>query len=183
MAIKHKAQRVAVFIDVQNMYHSARNLYDRRVNFREILRAAVAGRQLIRAFAYVVRTEGGEEKQFFEALERQGIETREKDLQIYYGGMKKADWDVGMAIDAIRLANSVEVIVIVSGDGDFIPLVEYLKNQGKQTEVIAFGKSASSRLREIADDFVDLSENQEVYLLKNTRKLKGAEANGKTENL
>lgn len=166
MAIKHKAQRVAVFIDVQNMYHSARNLYNRRVNFREILRTAVAGRQLIRAMAYVVRTESGEEKPFFEALERAGIETREKDLQIFYGGMKKADWDVGMAIDAIRLANSVEVIVIVSGDGDFIPLGEYLKNQGKQVEVIAFGKSASSKLRETVDDFVDLCENPDVYLLK-----------------
>lgn len=172
MAIKHKAQRVAVFIDVQNMYHSAKNLYGRRVNFQAILNAAVAERQLIRAFAYVVRTESGEEKHFFEALERLGIETREKDLQIYYGGMKKADWDVGMAVDAIRLANSVEVIVIVSGDGDFIPLVEYLENQGKQTEVIAFGKSASSRLKELADDFVDLSENYEQYLLKSGSKLK-----------
>lgn len=166
MAIKHKAQRVAIFIDVQNMYHSARNLYNRRVNFREILRTAVAGRQLIRAMGYVVRTESGEEKPFFEALERVGIETREKDLQIFYGGMKKADWDVGMAIDAIRLSNSVEVIVIVSGDGDFISLVEYLKNQGKQVEVIAFGKSASSKLRETADDFVDLCESPDAYLLK-----------------
>jgi len=166
VAIKHKAQRVAVFIDVQNMYHSAKNIYSRRVNFREILKAAVAGRQLIRAFAYVVRTESGEEKQFFEALERLGIETREKDLQIFYGGMKKADWDVGMAVDAVRLSNSVEVIVIVSGDGDFIPLVEYLKNQGKQTEVIAFGKSASGKLKEMADDFVDLCETPDLYLLK-----------------
>ena len=171
MAIKHKAQRVAVFIDVQNMYHSARNLYSRRVNFREILRAAVAGRQLIRAFAYVVRTESGEEKQFFEALERLGIETREKDLQVYYDGMKKADWDVGMAVDAVRMANSVEVIVVVSGDGDFVPLVEYLKNQGKQTEVIAFGRSASSRLRDMADDFVDLCENPDIFLLKTTLRL------------
>ena len=173
MAIKHKAQRVAVFIDVQNMYHSARNIYERRVNFREILKTAVAGRPLIRAFGYVVRTETGEEKPFFEALERLGIETREKDLQIYYGGMKKADWDVGMAVDAIRLSNSVEVIVIVSGDGDFIPLVEYLKNQGKQTEVIAFGKSASSKLKEIADDFVDLCAEPDTYLLKGTSKTKG----------
>ncbi|MBI1888827.1 MAG: NYN domain-containing protein, partial [Candidatus Spechtbacteria bacterium] len=147
-------------------------LYNRRVNFREILRAAVAGRQLIRAFAYVVRTESGEEKHFFEALTRLGIETREKDLQIFYGGMKKADWDVGMAIDAVRLANSVEVIVIVSGDGDFVPLVEYLKNQGKQTEVIAFGKSASSRLREAAEDFVDLSEEPDTYLLKGSGRVR-----------
>jgi uncharacterized LabA/DUF88 family protein len=175
MAIKHKAQRVAVFIDVQNLYHSARNLYNRRVNFREILRTAVAGRQLIRALAYVVRTESGEEKPFFEALERAGIETREKDLQIFYGGMKKADWDVGMAIDAIRLANSVEVIVVVSGDGDFISLVEYLKNQGKQVEVIAFGKSASGKLRETADDFVDLCESPDLYLLKTKLKQKEGE--------
>ena len=176
MAIKHKAQRVAVFIDVQNMYHSAKNIYNRRVNFREILKVAVAGRQLIRAFAYVVRTESGEEKPFFEALERLGIETREKDLQVYYGGMKKADWDVGMAVDAIRAVNSVEVIVLVSGDGDFIPLVEYLQNQGKQTEVIAFGKSASGKLREAADDFVDLSEDYNRYLLKSTPKSKEAGA-------
>ena len=174
MAIKHRAQRVAVFIDVQNMYHSAKNIYNRRVNFREILKVAVAGRQLIRAFAYVVRTESGEEKPFFEALERLGIETREKDLQVYYGGMKKADWDVGMAVDAIRAVNSVEVIVLVSGDGDFIPLVEYLQNQGKQTEVIAFGKSASGKLREAADDFVDLSEDYNRYLLKSTPKTKEA---------
>lgn len=170
MAIKHKAQKVAVFIDVQNMYHSAKNLYDRRVNFGKILETAVAGRQLIRVFAYVVRTESGEEKGFFGALERLGIETREKDLQIFYGGAKKADWDVGIAVDAIRMANSVEVIVIISGDGDFVPLVEYLKNQGKQTEVIAFGKSASSKLREAADDFVDLCEDYNQYLLKNTTK-------------
>lgn len=170
MAIKHRAQRVAVFIDVQNMYHSAKNLYNRRVNFREILKTAVAGRPLIRAFGYVVRTESGEEKHFFEALERLGIETREKDLQVYYGGMKKADWDVGMAVDAIRLANSVEVIVIVSGDGDFVPLVEYLRNQGKQVEAIAFGKSASGKLRESVDDFVDLSEDYEKYLLKSAPK-------------
>ena len=176
MAIKHKAQRVAVFIDVQNMYHSAKNIYNRRVNFREILKVAVAGRQLIRAFAYVVRTESGEEKPFFEALERLGIETREKDLQVYSGGMKKADWDVGMAVDAIRSVNSVEVLVLVSGYGDFIPLVEYLQNQGKQTEVIAFGKSASGKLREAADDFVDLSEDYNRYLLKSTPKSKEAGA-------
>lgn len=98
--MQHKEQRVAVFIDVQNMYHSARNLHNARVNFKEVVRAAVAGRKLIRSFAYVVRTKTGEEKAFFEALIKEGIETRVKDLQEFYGGAKKADWDVGMAIDA-----------------------------------------------------------------------------------
>ncbi len=166
MAIKHKEQRVAVLIDVQNMYHSARNLYGKKVNFAEILKAAVSERKLIRAFAYVVRTKTGEEKPFFEALSKLGLETRVRDLQEFYGGMKKADWDVGITVDAIKTASSVDVIVLVSGDGDFIQLVEYLKNQGKRAEVIAFGKSTSSRLREIADEFIDLGETPEKFLLK-----------------
>lgn len=166
MVIKHIGQRVGVLIDVQNMYHSARNLYQTRVNFGEILSSAVASRNLIRAFAYVVRTKTGEEKPFFEALIKLGIETRVKDLQEFYGGAKKADWDVGLVIDAVRMAQSVDAIVIVSGDGDFISLVEYLKNQGKRVEVMAFGKSTSSHLREIADEFIDLGENTKKYLLK-----------------
>lgn len=164
--IKHPAQRVAVLIDVQNLYHSAKNLYGKRVNFREILDAAVGDRQLVRAFAYVVRTETEEEQQFFDALEKLGIEIRVKDIQIFYGGMKKADWDVGIAIDGVRFSNSVDVIVLMSGDGDFVPLVEYLKNVGTQVEVMAFGKSASGRLKEAADEFFDLSDNPDKYLLR-----------------
>jgi len=164
--IKHIGQRVAVLIDVQNLYHSAKNLYQARVNFREILKLAVAQRNLIRVFAYVVRTKTGEEKPFFEALTKLGIETRVRDLQEFYGGLKKADWDVGITIDAVKTAPGVDTIVLASGDGDFISLVEYLKNQGKRTEVIAFGRSASSKLKEAADEFIDLEENPEKYLLK-----------------
>lgn len=164
--IKHPSQRVAVLIDVQNLYHSAKNLYKKRVNFSEILKTAVGSRQLIRAFAYVVSTEGGEEQVFFEVLKKMGIDIRVKELQIYYGGLKKADWDVGIAIDAVRLSNSVDAIILLSGDGDFIPLVQYLVNKGTQIEVMAFGKSASGKLREEADDFLDLSENPDKYLLK-----------------
>ena len=169
MVIKHAGQRVAVFIDVQNLYHSARNLYGARTNFREILKLAVSQRSLIRAFAYVVRTKTGEEKPFFDALTKLGIETRVRDLQEFYGGLKKADWDVGITVDAIKTSSSVDVIVLASGDGDFIQLIEYLKNQGKRTEVIAFGKSASSKLREIVDEFIDLGENPDKYLLKTLR--------------
>ena len=167
MVIKHKEQRVAVLIDVQNMYHSAKNIYQARVNFSEILKEAVSGRKLIRAFAYVVRTKSGEEKPFFEALVKLGIETRVRDLQEYFGGLKKADWDVGITIDAVRITPAVDTIVLVSGDGDFIQLIEYLKNQGKRVEVMAFGGSASSRLREVVDEFIDLGETPGKFLLKN----------------
>jgi uncharacterized protein (TIGR00288 family) len=166
MIIKHIGQRVGILIDVQNLYHSAKNLYHARVNFREILKLAVSQRNLIRAFGYVVRTKTGEEKPFFEAITKLGIETRVRDLQEFYGGMKKADWDVGITIDAVKIAPSVDTVVLASGDGDFISLVEYLKNQGKRVEIIAFGRSASLNLKEVADEFIDLEKAPEKYLIK-----------------
>ena len=121
--IRHSDQRVAIFIDTQNLYHSAKNLYKSKVNFGAVVKTALGPRKLVRALSYVVNTESGEEMPFFEALEKVGIEIKTKDLQIFYGGAKKADWDVGMAIDAIKIAHKVDAIVLATGDGDFIPLV------------------------------------------------------------
>jgi len=163
--IKHREQRVGVFIDTQNLYHSARNLYKARVNFGAVLKDAVAGRRLVRAVAYVITTEAGDEKNFFEALIKLGIETKTKDLQIFTGGTKKADWDVGLAVDAIKMASRIDCAIIASGDGDFIPLVEYLQTLGVQVEVVSFGQSTSSKLREAVDDFIDLSDNPRKYLI------------------
>jgi len=164
--IKHKEQRVGIFIDTQNLYHSAKNLYHARVNFGAIVKEALAGRQLIRAIAYVITTEAGDERGFFDALLKVGIETKTKDLQIFAGGSKKADWDVGLAVDAIAMAPKLDAVIIVSGDGDFIPLVEYLRlNQGCQVEAVSFGKSSSGRLKEIVDEFLDLDENPKKYLM------------------
>lgn len=165
--IKHPDQRVGIFIDVQNLYYSAKNLFDSKVNFGEIVKDGVAGRKLIRAIAYVVRTPTGEEKPFFEALVGVGIETKERDLQIFFGGAKKADWDVGITVDAIRLSPSLDAVILVSGDGDFVPLVEYLRNQGKQVEVMAFRGTSSAKLIEAVDNFIDLSSNKEKFLLPN----------------
>ena len=166
-SLKHKDQRIGVFVDAQNMYHSARNLYKARVNFKEVLSVAVSGRILIRAITYVIRTESGEEKSFFEAMEKLGFEIKEKDLQIFAGGQKKADWDVGLAVDAIKLADKLDVVVIVSGDGDYEPLVEYLKiNKGCRVETVAFGESASAKLIEVADEFTDLSKDKKRFLMK-----------------
>ena len=179
MIIKNKNQRIAVLIDVQNLYHSAKNLYHSRVNFQEVLKQAVAGRKFIRAFGYVVRTKTGEEAPFFDALSKIGIETRVRDLQEWYGGAKKADWDVGIVIDAIRTAPALDVIVLVSGDGDFIPLVEYLKNQGKRVEVMAFGKTTSSKIKEVADEFIDMDESKGKFLLGSEKNIKTTKDNQK----
>lgn len=164
--IKHPEQRVGVFIDTQNLYHSAKNLYHARVNFGNVLKDAVADRRLVRARAYVVTTESGEEKGFFEALGKIGIETRTKDLQVFFGGAKKADWDVGMAVDAITMAPKLDTVILFTGDGDFIPLVEYLqRHSGCQVEVVSFGRSTSGRLKEVTDHFLDLDQEPRRYLI------------------
>ncbi len=178
--IRHPDQRVAVIIDTQNLYHSAKNLYKSKVNFAAVVDAAVQDRKLIRAVSYVVNTESGEESAFFEALEKVGIEIKTKDLQIFYGGAKKADWDVGMAVDAIKLARKVDAIILATGDGDFIPLVEYLKSLGCQVEVITFGRSASSGLKAVVDDFIDMDDDPHHFLLGFRPTRKGSSRNAKT---
>lgn len=171
--IKHKSQRVGIFIDTQNIYHSAKNLYGAKVNFGQVVKDALEGRVLIRATAYVITTESGDEKNFFEALTKVGITTKTKNLQIFAGGSKKADWDVAMAIDAISLSPKLDAVILVTGDGDFIPLVEYLKiTQGCQVELVSFGKSTSSKLVEVVDDFMDLDKNPYKYMLNSNRRHK-----------
>ncbi len=164
--IKHSEQRVGVFVDTQNMYHSAKNLYHANVNFKEILKTAVADRKLVRAIAYVIESKSQEEGSFFTALDKQGFEVKSKDLQIFFSGAKKADWDVGIAVDAIKLADKLDSIILVCGDGDFVPMVKYLQeNKGCMVEVVAFGKTTSGKLIEAVDDFIDLDENPRKYLL------------------
>lgn len=163
--IKHVVQRVGVFIDTQNLYHSAKNLYKARVNFAKVLEEAVGGRNLVRAVAYVISTEAGDEKNFFEALTKIGIETKVKDLQVFSDGAKKADWDVGIAIDAVKMAPKLDTIVLATGDGDFVPLIEYLENVGCQVEVISFGKSSSGKLKEAAHAFTDMCDDPKRFLI------------------
>jgi uncharacterized LabA/DUF88 family protein len=177
----YSSQRVGIFIDVGNLYHSAKNLYRGRVNYQELIKHLVRGRELIRAMAYVVKSEGVEgqarnehenghvegaragglssESAFFEALEKAGLELRMKNLQVYGDGLKKGDWDVGMAVDAIRMASFLDVVILVTGDGDFLPLVDYLKwGMGRLVEVAAFHKSASGKLQESADKFINIED-------------------------
>ena len=164
--MRNKEQRVGIFIDIQNLYHSSKNLYNSRVNYKELVKNLVGNRKLIRAMAYVVKTETtAGEASFFEALERSGIELRSKDIQVFPGGMKKADWDVGMAVDAIRMADFLDVVILVTGDGDFIPLIEYLKwGRGRLVEVAAFSRSTSGKLKEVADEFTGLEEVPRVLM-------------------
>ena len=165
MSIRNPDQRVGVFVDVQNLYYSARNIYSARVKFNEVLNEAVAGRKLIRAIAYVVEANMPEEESFFEALEKAGFEVKRKELQTFAGGHQKGDWDVGIAMDIVKLMNKLDVVVLCSGDGDYAPLLEYLQMSGQFTETVAFGKSCSGKIKELTDYFIDLDENPKKYLM------------------
>ncbi len=161
-----REQRVAVLVDIQNLYYTARVLYNKKVNFKNVLTASVGDRKLIRAIAYGIATTEGMEEKFFEALEGAGYEVKTKALQIFAGGAKKGDWDVGIAVDAIKLSQRVDVIVIVSGDGDYAPLVKYMQNSaGCRVEGVSFEESTSGLLLDELDSFMNLSANKRRFLL------------------
>lgn len=166
MLLETKHRRVGVFIDVQNMYYSARNIYGSKVNFGNIVKAAVGDQQLIRAIAYTITTKTGEELPFFEALHKMGIEVNTKELLEYDSGHKKGDWDVGITIDVVRMLDMIDVVVIVSGDGDYVPLGEYVKNRGRIFHVVSFRESTSSKLVDFADVYTNLSDDQSQFLIR-----------------
>jgi len=163
--MKHPHQRIGIFIDVQNLYHSAKALYKARVNFAEILRVAVCGRKLLRAIAYATRAQIPEEEGFFDALRKVGIEVKLRELQTFVGGMKKGNWDVGMTVDIIKMSPKLDVVVLVSGDGDFQLPLNHIKAAGCRAEVISFGKSTSSKLIEEADDYIDLDKDYKRFII------------------
>ncbi len=167
MIVRNPDQRVVVLVDVQNMYYSARNLYKARINFSKLLTMAVQDRLLVRAIAYVIKAEDEKSSDFFEAVHSAGFEVKEKELQVFYDGHLKGDWDLGIAMDAIRLGQKVDSVVLVSGDGDFKPLVNYLQQSlGCLVEVVAFKKTANKGLMEMADSFTDIEEHKKTLLFR-----------------
>ncbi len=166
MAEIHKDQKVGVFVDVQNMYYSAKNLYKSKVDFKKVLDAAVVDRKLVRASAYVIKADTPDENNFFEALRKIGYEVKIKELKEFFGGQKKGDWDLGMTVDMVQQAKKLDTVVLVTGDGDFAVLVDHLKSMGCRVEVMSFGKSSAKEIREAADNFIDMDEHHDKYLVK-----------------
>lgn len=162
-------RRVGVFIDVQNMYYSARNIYGSKVNFGKIVEKTSAGQKLIRAIAYTISTKTGDETPFFEALHNMGIEVNTKELLEYDSGHKKGDWDVGITVDVIRMLDTLDVVVMVSGDGDYVPLGEYVKNRGRIFHVASFRESTSTKLVEAADVYTNLSDDLGSFLIRDPK--------------
>ncbi|MCA8961340.1 MAG: NYN domain-containing protein [Planctomycetes bacterium] len=139
-------QRVAVLIDVQNMYYAARNLYNSKLEFSKLLRFLIRGRQLSRAIAYIVERPGMEQEKFVEVLRRNGYEVRKKILIERSDGSQKGDWDLGIALDAVALSDKVDAVVLVTGDGDFVNLVSFLMNRGVRVEIASFPETTALEL-------------------------------------
>jgi uncharacterized LabA/DUF88 family protein len=161
----HGTQRVAVLADSQNLYHTARSLHEQNIDYAELLDAAVDGRSLTRAIAYVIKANAPEEETFFDALIDIGFETRIKEIRTFGDGSKKADWDVGMSLDAVSLASHVDAIALCTGDGDFARLCTHLQHEGVRVDALSFRESTAESLIEAADGFIDLSEDTDRFLL------------------
>lgn len=114
MITRYPDQRIAILVDVQNLYYSAKNLYGCRVNFKNLLDLVRQERKLIRSIAYVINTEDDGNKEFIDALSNSGFDIREKMVQTFADGRKKGDWDVGISMDAIRLGHKVDNVVLIS---------------------------------------------------------------------
>jgi len=171
MIVRNPNQRVAILVDVQNLYYSAKNLYKAKISYKNLLDLILDHRILTRAIAYVINAEPDKKNEFFEALNSAGFEVKEKELQVFYGGAKKGDWDLGIAMDAVRIGNKVDSVILVSGDGDFKPVVNYLQQSlGCLVEVVAFKKTANNELIELADDFINIEDHKKDLIFQEKRK-------------
>lgn len=151
-------QRVALLVDVQNMYYSARHKYNSKVNFDLLLDKTAGDRKLIRAISYLVQSEDIDQTKFKNKLDSLGYETKIKELTRRPDGSAKGDWDMGMAIDAMALSEKVDVMCLVSGDGDFVDLIELLKSNGVRVEVYSFPSSTADELKEEATKYHAMDE-------------------------
>ena len=149
-------QRVGIFIDVQNMFYAAKHLYGSKLNFARLLDYIARDRPLTRAIAYVVQTPEIDQSNFLAMLRSNGYEIRSKDLKQRPDGSAKGDWDMGLALDALAMSERLDVVAIVSGDGDFVDLVNFLKARGVRVEVYSFPYSTAEELRYAATEYFQM---------------------------
>jgi len=152
-------QRCAVLVDVQNMFYSARHQHGGKINYDHLLETTSRRRKVVRAIAYAVQTPEIDQEKFMKILYELGFEVKMKDLKIRADGTAKGDWDMGIAIDSIALAPKLDTVVLVSGDGDFVPLVEMLKAHGCRVEVASFRRSTSAELVSVATEYRAIEES------------------------
>ena len=157
-SITPEQPRVGVFVDVQNMFYAAKDRFGRKVDYIKLLDLIVGPRYLMVAYAYVVQIREIPQDNFLSLLEHNGYTIKSKDLRLRGDGSAKGDWDVGIAVDVVSMLGSLDVVILASGDGDFCPLAELIKQQDKRVEVVAFEHNTSMDLQQIADQFFPIGD-------------------------
>jgi uncharacterized LabA/DUF88 family protein len=153
---KLPGQRVAVLVDGQNIYLSAK-ARRAKPNYSKLM-SAVNGREIVRALIYNILPEGVDQSRFVQAMVGMGYEVKSKRPRPLPDGSSKADWDMQIAIDALALADKVDVMVILTGDSDFVPLVHALKSRGVKVEIVSFRETTGRELIEIADTYYEIND-------------------------
>jgi uncharacterized LabA/DUF88 family protein len=152
-------EKVAIFVDVQNIYYTVKERFNRHFNYSIFFEKATSGRKLVKATAYAI--DRGDEKQikFQQILKNLGFEIKLKPYIQRNDGSTKGDWDVGITVDMLDIADKVQVIVLASGDGDFDIAVQQLRNKHHvNVEVFGVGHLTASSLIEVSTRFVPINE-------------------------
>ncbi|MFH1188311.1 MAG: NYN domain-containing protein [bacterium] len=162
--LHNEKQRVLILFDMQNLYYHARNFHNSKVNYQKLIDKALQGRTLVRAIGYGVRGNNPHEEDFFSFLKKSGMEIKTKGVRTFPNGGQKANWDIAIVVDALCLVRDekIDVVVLATGDGDFVPLVEELHKQGIKVEVVSFRKNTAIILQKAADKFTDLENHMDV---------------------
>ena len=176
------SKNVAVFVDVANLYYAARG-QDVDVDYVALLKHATKGRDLIRAYAYSgLDPENENQKKFLDFLGKNGYKVVAKDIRKFGDGRVKANLDIELVVDLFRLADRMDVAVIVSGDGDFAPAIRALQDEGVRCEVISFKPNTSSDLFAVADEFVDVMKISAISRQKDAKGVAAPEMPAKEIN-
>ncbi len=157
-------ERVGVFVDVANLLYSART-QRLTIDFGKLLDFLRGNRRLVRAHAYCPTSpQPGDDQMFLQAVKGLGYRITTKNYKTFSSGAKKADLDLDLCMDVVRLVdgNAVDCIVLVSGDSDFMPMLDYCSDHGVRVEVAAFDESMSATLRQSCDLFINLSMLEEI---------------------
>ena len=151
---------VALFVDVQNVYYTTRQIYKRNFDYNAFWRAATEGRNVVKAVAYAIDRGDKKQQEFQNILRAIGFEVRLKPFIQRADGSAKGDWDVGITIDTMEYSELADTIILVTGDGDFDLLAHKLRDdKGKNVEVYGVPELTSISLIKSASKFIPITES------------------------
>jgi len=159
-------ERIGIFVDIQNVYYGAKDNFKKKIDFKVLLENCLKGRKLVTANAYVINNLSIDNKNFVSLLQKLGYTIKDKDLKVRTDGSSKGNADIEMAIDIINEKDRMDTVALISGDGDFVPLVEFLKEKNIDVEVYSFSVNKNSTAFDLKESATRFFEIDESYLFR-----------------